>query len=126
MVSSSARTLSPQTALKCADNAKHNMSCQCQTMKLTVNGRLFVVLRIVIESLTLLCCVSCCVSCCSELESQSQKPGAMLPPGCSISDPHYSIRCGQWALGRAGMLSAGAGRCQAVVLQQLGVIGWGV
>lgn len=27
-----------------------------------------------------------------ELESQSQKPGAMLPPGCSISDPHYSIR----------------------------------
>lgn len=30
--------------------------------------------------------------CCSELESQSQKPGAMLPPGCSMSDPHYSIR----------------------------------
>jgi hypothetical protein len=27
-----------------------------------------------------------------ELESQSQKPGAMLPPGCSISDPHYSMR----------------------------------
>lgn len=27
-----------------------------------------------------------------ELESQSQKPGAMLPPGCSMSDPHYSIR----------------------------------
>lgn len=25
------------------------------------------------------------------LEPQSQ-PGAMLPPGCSISDPHYSIR----------------------------------